>query len=94
MIPRLPDTVSLEEGALIEPFAVAIHACRRSGVSMGTSVLICGAGPLGLLGLVTAKAMGASNILVTGRFRWCFTHESRVGNRLMLNEYTDFFFQQ
>nr|XP_027223994.1 sorbitol dehydrogenase-like isoform X2 [Penaeus vannamei] len=62
---KLPDTVSLEEGALIEPFAVAIHACRRSGVSMGTSVLICGAGPLGLLGLVAAKAMGASNILVT-----------------------------
>lgn len=62
---KLPDNVSQEEGALIEPFAVAVHACRRARVSAGHSVLICGAGPIGLMCLQAAKAMGASNILVT-----------------------------
>lgn len=41
---RLPDDVTLEEGALIEPLSVGVHACRRAGVTAGSSVLICGAG--------------------------------------------------
>lgn len=65
---RLPDTVSQEEGALMEPFSVAIHACRRSKVTAGTTVLVCGAGPIGLLCLLAARAMGAKSILVTGEF--------------------------
>ncbi|KAG7176995.1 sorbitol dehydrogenase-like [Homarus americanus] len=62
---KLPDNVSEEEGALIEPLAVAVHACRQANVELGLPVLICGAGPIGLLCLLTAKAMGATNILVT-----------------------------
>merc|ERR1719192_2614693 len=38
---KLPDNVSLEEGALMEPLAVGVHACRRAGVSLGKRVLIC-----------------------------------------------------
>lgn len=41
---RLPDNVTFEEGALIEPLSVGIHACRRAGVTLGSTVLICGAG--------------------------------------------------
>lgn len=41
---RLPDSVTFEEGALIEPLSVGIHACRRAGVTLGSTVLICGAG--------------------------------------------------
>ncbi|XP_068210844.1 sorbitol dehydrogenase-like [Palaemon carinicauda] len=62
---KLPDDVSQEEGAIIEPLAVGIHACRRANVTLGSSVLICGAGPIGLVNLLSAKAMGATNILVT-----------------------------
>ena len=36
---KLPNHVSLEEGALLEPLAVAVHACRRAGVSFGDKVL-------------------------------------------------------
>jgi len=61
---KLPDNVSLEEAALIEPLAVAVHACRRSNVSIGKSVLISGSGPIGLMNLLTAKAMGASKVCV------------------------------
>lgn len=62
---RLPASVSLEEGALMEPLAVGVHACARAGVGLGASVLVCGAGPIGLVNLLTAKAMGAAKVVVT-----------------------------
>nr|XP_020488167.1 sorbitol dehydrogenase [Labrus bergylta] len=62
---KLPDNVTFEEGALIEPLSVGIHACRRAGVTLGSSMLICGAGPIGLVCLVVAKAMGASQVVIT-----------------------------
>ena len=43
-LPRLPANVTFEEGALIEPLSVGIHACRRAGVTLGNKVLVCGAG--------------------------------------------------
>ncbi|XP_064620809.1 sorbitol dehydrogenase-like [Lineus longissimus] len=62
---KLPENVSMEEGALCEPLSVGIHACRRAGVTLGSAVLICGSGAIGLVNLVTAKAMGASKVCVT-----------------------------
>jgi len=62
---KLPDHVSLEEGALLEPLSVGVQACRRAGVTLGTTVLVCGAGPIGLVSMLVAKAMGASKIVVT-----------------------------
>ncbi|XP_036440304.1 sorbitol dehydrogenase-like [Colossoma macropomum] len=62
---KLPDNVTYEEGALIEPLSVGIHACRRAGVTLGSSVLICGAGPIGLVTLIVAKAMGASQVIIS-----------------------------
>lgn len=41
---RLPDDVTYEEGALIEPLSVGIHACKRAGVTLGSMVFVCGAG--------------------------------------------------
>ncbi|XP_037390192.1 sorbitol dehydrogenase isoform X3 [Pygocentrus nattereri] len=62
---RLPDNVTYEEGALIEPLSVGIHACRRAGITLGSLVLICGAGPIGLVSLLVAKAMGASQVVIS-----------------------------
>lgn len=62
---KLPDHVSMEEGALLEPLSVGVHACKRAGVDVESRVLILGAGPIGLVTLLTAKAMGASKIMIT-----------------------------
>ncbi|XP_046439315.1 sorbitol dehydrogenase-like [Daphnia pulex] len=62
---KLPDHMTMEEGALLEPLSVAVHACRRAGVTIGQKILICGAGPIGLVCLLTAKAMGASSVIIT-----------------------------
>ncbi|XP_043926207.1 sorbitol dehydrogenase [Protopterus annectens] len=62
---KLPDNVTFEEGALIEPLSVGIHACRRGGVTLGSKVFICGAGPIGLVTLLIAKCMGASQVIIS-----------------------------
>ncbi|KAF5303279.1 hypothetical protein FQA39_LY10018 [Lamprigera yunnana] len=62
---KLPDHVSLEEGALLEPLSVGVHACKRGNIGVGDNVLILGAGPIGLVTLLTAKAFGASKVIMT-----------------------------
>ncbi|XP_042899700.1 sorbitol dehydrogenase-like isoform X2 [Parasteatoda tepidariorum] len=62
---KLPDHVTLEEGALTEPLCVAVYSCRRAGVTAGQYVLICGAGPIGLTTILACKAMGVSKICIT-----------------------------
>lgn len=64
MVHTLPDNVSFEEGALVEPTAVSFYAVRESKLKAGDSAAIFGAGPIGLLTLLTVKAAGATNIIV------------------------------
>ncbi|MFB6074177.1 MAG: NAD(P)-dependent alcohol dehydrogenase [Haloarculaceae archaeon] len=61
---RLPDAVSLAEGALCEPLSVGIHVCRRGEVESGDAVAISGAGPIGLLAMDAARAAGATDVTV------------------------------
>ena len=61
----LPDDVSDDAGALMEPLSVGIWACRKAGVSAGDRVLVTGAGPIGLLAMQTALAFGATEVTVT-----------------------------
>ena len=67
MLHKLPDTVSLEQGALIEPAAVAVHAVRCSAFRSGDRVAVFGAGPIGLLLVEALKAAGARDIYVVQR---------------------------
>ncbi|KAG6002446.1 hypothetical protein E4U21_003089 [Claviceps maximensis] len=59
---KLPDGVSLQEGALIEPLAVAVHIVKQARVQPGQSVVVMGAGPVGLLCAAVARAYGASKV--------------------------------
>lgn len=62
---KLPEAVSLEEGALLEPLAVAVHACQRADIKLGDVVLVCGAGAVGIVTMLSAKAFGARHVIVT-----------------------------
>ncbi|RCI00833.1 hypothetical protein CU097_015669 [Rhizopus azygosporus] len=64
---KLPDHVTLEEGALIEPLSVGIHASRRGDVKIGDRVFVFGAGPVGLLTAAAAKAAGATHVTIADR---------------------------
>lgn len=61
---KLPDNVSLQEGALLEPAAVAVHFCRLAKVSPGQSVVVFGVGPVGLLACKVARhVFGATTVV-------------------------------
>lgn len=60
---KLPDNVSAIEGALVEPLAIGINAALTGGVKLGDTVVIFGAGCIGLVSLLAAKAYGATQII-------------------------------
>lgn len=73
----VPDSVSDEAAALLEPLSVGISACRRAEIGPGDRVLVAGAGPIGVIVAQTARAFGASEVIVTdldaGRRRFALT---------------------
>ncbi len=67
LLHRLPDNISFEVGAVIEPIAICVTSIlERSGLQAGESVLITGPGPIGLISLAIAKAAGARFVAITG----------------------------
>lgn len=65
---KLPDNMDTIEGAMIEPLAVGVHAAGRAAVEPGQSVLILGAGCIGLMTLLACKNRGVSDITVVDLF--------------------------
>ena len=57
--------MSFENGALLEPLSVALAGMQRATITLGDSVLICGAGPIGLVTLACVRAAGAEPIVIT-----------------------------
>lgn len=62
---KIPDNVSFAEGALLEPLSVVMHGIKKAGLSLGRGVVVCGAGPIGLIALAAARASGAHPIVIT-----------------------------
>lgn len=61
----LPDDMSFDEGAMIEPLAVSVHAIRQAGDVSGMKIAVLGAGPIGILVAQAAKGMGARSVMIT-----------------------------
>lgn len=59
---ELPDNVSYEEGAMCEPMSVALHAVKKLDIKEGETLLITGAGPIGLIAGMWAKNFGAAKV--------------------------------
>ena len=85
MLLPLPDGVSFEEGALIEPLAVAMHAVGITPRSLLDSVVIVGAGTIGLLTLLAVRLGGAGRVMVTDRS----AHRLAVARRLGADDAID-----
>lgn len=62
---KLPQGISWDEAALIEPAAVAVHAVKKAEQRIGDRVIILGAGPIGLLVMQVAKVSGAKEVIIT-----------------------------
>jgi (R,R)-butanediol dehydrogenase/meso-butanediol dehydrogenase/diacetyl reductase len=64
-VARIPDRLTYEQGALIEPAAVALYGVERGGVGPGDHVLITGGGPIGALAILAAQAAGAAAVYLS-----------------------------
>ncbi len=82
---KLPDNLSDEEGAMIEPLSVGLWACRKARLRGGDSVLITGAGPIGLLAMKVAFALGVANVTITDVFPQRLAIAQRLGATQTLN---------
>jgi L-iditol 2-dehydrogenase len=69
---KVPDSMTWEEAALCEPVAVALAACRRAGITVGKTVMIFGAGTIGILAAMVARAHGAASVAL------CDIAQSRI----------------
>lgn len=61
----IPEDMSFEEGAMIEPLAVAVHGVKQIGDVKGMNITVIGAGPIGNLVAQAAKGMGAAKVMIT-----------------------------
>ena len=62
---HIPDELTYEQATLNEPFSVGIQACKRAQVKAGSTVVIMGMGPVGLMTVLAAKSFGATRIIVS-----------------------------
>lgn len=82
---KLPNVLSYEEGVLVEPIAVGVHAVRKGNIGIGDRVAILGAGPIGLLAMTVAKSAGATTTLVTDVLDYALEAAEKMGATHTLN---------
>ena len=80
LVVKLPEGMSYDYGAMIEPVAVGVHALSRLGDVSGMNVLVLGAGPIGNLTAQVAKGLGAGNVMITdiSDYRLCVAKECGI----------------
>lgn len=81
---KLPGTLTLADGALIEPLAVSLHAVALAQMTPGARVLVIGAGPIGLGAVYWARRLGAGRIAVTARTRRAESLAMQMGANLFV----------
>ncbi len=81
----LPDEISFEAGAMVEPTAVGVHAVRKAALKEGNTVVILGAGPIGLLTMQVAKGLGASKVMITDVADFRLKAAQRLGADCVVN---------
>lgn len=82
---KIPESISYEEGALMEPLAVAVHNVERSGVEGGEVAVVFGAGPVGNLISQVLKTMGASRVIAVDLVDWRLDLARKLGADVTIN---------
>ncbi|MGQ9624225.1 MAG: zinc-binding dehydrogenase [Candidatus Bathycorpusculaceae bacterium] len=82
---EIPEHVSLEEAAIAEPLACVLHGVEEARVKLGDAVAIIGAGPIGLLHLLTVKKMGVEKAIVIDLVKERLNFASKLGADEVIN---------
>jgi L-iditol 2-dehydrogenase len=82
---EIPPQVSYEEAAITEPLACVLHGLEEVGAELGDSVTVIGAGPIGLLHLLTAKKMGVGKVIVVDLVEERLDYARKLGASEIIN---------
>jgi L-iditol 2-dehydrogenase len=85
---KLPDSMTMEQGALVDASSIALHAVKRAGVGAGEVAAIIGPGAQGLLAVMLSSLLGAARVIVVGRGERLKTAEA-LGFEVVDNSVTD-----
>lgn len=86
---KIPNHVSLDQAAMVEPVSVAVHALSRFGPMPGAHVLVLGAGTIGNLVAQCARAMGAAKVMITDISDWKLAKARECGIEYIVNTSRD-----
>jgi len=86
---EIPDHVTYEEAAVTEPLACVLHGAEEARVKLGDTVAIIGAGPIGLLHLLTVKKIGAGKVIISDTVDQRLQLASRLGADVTINAKKD-----
>jgi len=82
---KMPEGMTADEGGMMEPLSVGLHAVRLAGVRGGDSVAVLGAGPIGLTAMMSARAHGATTVIVTDLVQPRLDNARRMGATHVVN---------
>jgi Threonine dehydrogenase and related Zn-dependent dehydrogenases len=82
---KLPDNISMEEGALIEPATIALCGLKNINLNTCNNLLVVGTGPIGLAAVALAKNMGIKKVLLSGRKKFKLDMGIRMGADAVIN---------
>lgn len=85
MLFHLPEELSFEQGAMVEPVAVAVRITERGNIKKGDTVAILGSGSIGLLTLLVARSKGASDFMVTDVLDYRLDMARELGAEIVVN---------
>mgnify|MGYP000327150207 CR=1 FL=1 len=81
----VPEEMSFEAAAMVEPTAVAVHAVKKADLPQGAKVVVLGAGPIGILTMQATKALGASEAMITDVVDFRLDVAQRLGADYVVN---------
>jgi len=82
---RVPDSISDRDAAMMEPFGIAVHASTEGCGVAGLSVVVCGCGPIGLMNVAAAKALGAATVIAVDVNPYRLEAASKLGADATIN---------
>ena len=81
----LPDNISFQEGALVEPIATGLNSVKKGDIKIGDDVLVIGTGPIGLGAVPFVKYSGAKNVILAGRKDFKLDVGKKLGADITIN---------
>lgn len=85
MVMPIPDTMTMDDAAMVEPACVAYHAAKRGEIKPDDKVLVIGAGPIGIFNMQSAKALGAKEVYIADMDEWRLNLALKLGADGIIN---------